>query len=264
MATRSPGPVRPDRRDPVPLWAQVLQDLRRRLEAGEFADGFPTDNQLMAQYDVSRHTVREAVRRLHEAGVVERTRGRGTVVAAASIEQPVGVLYSLFRSIEEQGYTQTSDVLTLEETTEPDAADRLGVDPGAPLVHLARVRRADDTPIAVDELWLPAELARPLLQVDFSHTAVYVELDRLCGIRPTGGWERILPGLASPRERARLGRIPASQPVFVVERFTESAGRPLEFRRSVIRGDQYAFVARWSAHGGVDSGLVPVGSSGDG
>ena len=48
-----------DRADPVPLWAQLEAELRRRIDAGEFSDGrFPTDLELTEGYEVSRHTVR--------------------------------------------------------------------------------------------------------------------------------------------------------------------------------------------------------------
>ena len=45
-----------------PLWQQVLDDLERRIEAGDIVDRFPTDRELTEHYGVSRHTVREAVR----------------------------------------------------------------------------------------------------------------------------------------------------------------------------------------------------------
>ena len=51
-----------DRDSALPLWAQVLADLRRRLASGEFGQRVPGDDELTAQYGVSRHTVREAVR----------------------------------------------------------------------------------------------------------------------------------------------------------------------------------------------------------
>ena len=51
-----------DRSSPLPLWAQLLDDLRDRLDAGEFAESFPTDLELTTAYGVSRHTAREAVR----------------------------------------------------------------------------------------------------------------------------------------------------------------------------------------------------------
>src|SRR5215813_1406000 len=53
-----------DRRSPLPLWAQLRADLRRRLDAGAFDEEFPGELALVADYGVSRHTVRSAPTRL--------------------------------------------------------------------------------------------------------------------------------------------------------------------------------------------------------
>ncbi len=174
----------PDRNSPLPLWAQVLGDLRGRLAGGEFTGRFPGDEELRETYGVSRHTVREAVRRLQAEGVIERGRGRGTFVTGAMIEQPLGALYSLFRSVEAQGYVQRSVVRHLEERRDEEAARVLGRAPDEPLVYLERLRLADDQPIVLDCSWLPAALARPLLEADFTRTALYHELHAQCGLWP--------------------------------------------------------------------------------
>ncbi len=223
----------------------MADDLRQRLDAGEFASHFPGDVELTTQYDVSRHTVRDAVRRLQEAGLVVRERGRGTHVRSPGLEQPLGTLYSLYRSIEDQGHQQRSIVRALEERHDAEAAGALALDPAAPLVYLERLRQADGRAFAVDCSWLPADIARPLLEADLSHTALYVELQERCGVRPRSGWERIRPVLPTPEQRRLLGT-PARQPVFAIERVTEGPDGPLEWRHTVVRGDDFAFVARWS------------------
>src|SRR5688500_16873790 len=116
-----------DRSNPLPLWAQLLADLRRRIDAAEFAERFPTDRNLMDQYSLSRHSVRDAVRRLHEEGLLERQRGRGTFVRPVPLEQPLGTLYSLFKTIEGHGHTQRSEVLALEVRQDAEAAGMLGL-----------------------------------------------------------------------------------------------------------------------------------------
>ena len=73
---------RPDRVSPMPLWVQVSADLRRRCASGAFADGVPGELALCADYDVSRHTIREALRALRSEGVILSQRGRGSVVRA--------------------------------------------------------------------------------------------------------------------------------------------------------------------------------------
>ncbi|MCU0259874.1 MAG: GntR family transcriptional regulator [Ilumatobacteraceae bacterium] len=235
----------PDRNHPLPLWAQVLDDLRRRLADGEFAECFPTDKDLVEEYGVSRHTVRDAVRRLQDEGVLERERGRGSFVKPIEVEQSVGTLYSLFRTIEDQGYEQRSRVLHAGRVVDELVAAELKVAPRTKLVHLRRLRLADHVPVAVDELWLAPEVGSPLLGVDLAHAAVYEEIERLGGQRPTAGTERILPDLPTTEERVLLD-IPARQAVFRIERWTELHCVPFEYRRTVVRGDRYSFVTRWS------------------
>lgn len=244
-----------------PLWAQLLADVRRRLDSGEFGDAFPTDRQLMADYDVSRHTVREAVRHLQSEGLLTRHKGRGSFVQPLALEQRVGPLYSLFRSIEDQGHIQRSEVLTLESAVDGEIAERLGLGRSAKLFHLRRLRRADGAPFAIDEIWMPAALAAPLFEVDFEHTGVYGELERLTSVRPIRGWERIRPGIPTVDERRLLGT-QAGEPVFVVTRYTESDSGPLEWRTTVIRGDAYTFTTTWSTGSttsqfGIDSAGSP-------
>ena len=177
--------------------------------------------------------------------LVERGRGRGTFDKDTMIEQPLGAIYSLFRSVEEQGFAQRSIVRRLEERSNAEAAGVLGCPPGAPLIYLERLRLSDDIPIVLDYSWLPAALARPLLTVDFTHTALYHELHVRCGVRPDAGWERIRPVLPSPEQRGLL-RLPARTPALAVERLATWQTAPVEWRHSLVRGDRFSYVARWS------------------
>jgi GntR family transcriptional regulator len=253
--------VIPDRNSPLPLWAQVLGDLRGRLARGEFTGRFPGDEELRETYGVSRHTVREAVRRLQAEGVIERGRGRGTFVTGALIEQPLGALYSLFRSVEAQGYVQRSVVRHLEERRDEEAAKVLGRAPDEPLVYLERLRLADDQPIVLDCSWLPAALARPLLEVDFTRTALYHELHAQCGLWPDAGWERLRPVLPTAEQRDLLG-LGARTPALAIERLASSHGTPVEWRHGLVRADRFSYVARWAAEDR-GAGFEPAGGPGN-
>jgi len=233
-----------DRHSPVPLWSQLLDDLRSRVASGELAGGFPTDQALMAQYDVSRQTVREAMRRMVSEGLVERQRGRGSRLREPELKQPLGSLYSLYQVIEAQGMRQTSQVLTLDERVDPVVAAQLDRGPATSLIFLERIRLAGDRPLALDQAWLPADIARPLLDADFSHTALYDELASRCHVTPEGGTEDIRPVVPTVTERGYL-QLARGRAAFLIDRRTYARGRPLEVRRTVVRGDRYALVAKW-------------------
>lgn len=237
-----------DRRNPLPLWAQLLAELQRRLADGDFASRFPTDRELTETYGVSRQTAREAVRRLATSVPLDRQAGRGTFLRPTEFEQPVGTLYSLFQAIEALGVEQRSLVQAQDLRTDAPAAAQLGLAAGERLVYLERLRLAGGVPLALDRTWMPADLAAPLLQADFSHTALYDELRVRCGVRPERGEERIRPLVPTAAEGDLL-QLPQGAAAFCIERTTWFRDRPLEFRLTLIHGERYAFVTAWSQPG---------------
>ncbi|WP_369393418.1 GntR family transcriptional regulator [Streptomyces sp. CG1] len=242
----------------TPLWRHVRDDLRSRLARGEFGDSFPGENELAARYGVSRHTIREALRELREEGLVTAAKGRRPrPLGEAVVEQPVGALYSLFASVEAAGLEQRSIVRTLDIRADAHVAVRLGMEESTPLLYLERIRLADGEPLAHDKVWLPASDARALLDVDFSHTALYDELAGRCGIRLVGGEERIKAVTPTAAEQRLLG-LPEGVAAFSIERLGRTHGRTVEWRTTLIRGDRFSVVTQFDARAGYR--LDPAGT----
>ena len=72
----------------APRYLQILDVLSRRVETGEYPleERLPTESELCDEFGASRFTVREALRRLVDRGMVQRRQGAGSVVVAASPE----------------------------------------------------------------------------------------------------------------------------------------------------------------------------------
>jgi GntR family transcriptional regulator len=249
----SPGPIQPIRTDPLPLWAQVSEDLRRRIGAREFDSGLPGEHDLTDQYGVSRHTIREALRVLRVEGLLKSERGRGTTVAQIQYSQNLGALYSLFTTIADQGVEQSSTVLRLVVTVNPTVAKELNVDPTSEFVVVERIRFAGGEPLAYDTAWLLAEFSRPLLDADFTHSSIYGELRNRCAIVMDAGGERIYAQVASQHIATALN-IASGSPVFVLERIGKSGDRVIEWRETFIRGDRFTLEVDFS-----DKATTPVG-----
>ncbi|MGB3186466.1 MAG: GntR family transcriptional regulator [Ornithinimicrobium sp.] len=237
-----------DRSSREPLWSQLHADLLDRLTAGEFSNGFPGESHLRQEYGVSRHTVREALRRIREAGLVRSGRGRPSEVLATTIEQPLGSIYSLFHEIEARGMIQASVVLACTLAVEPQIAAHLDLAPDTELFTLERVRLAAGEPLAHDCVWLPGDIGAPLLHTDFGHTALYDELDRRHIPRPDGGSERITATNLSPPQAEHLN-VTAGTAALVIERTGLHQGRPIERRRTTIRADRFTLLMSWTSKG---------------
>ena len=246
--------MRPDRANPLPLWAQVCADLRRRIEAGDFAAGFPGELTLTEEYEVSRHTIREALRVLRGEGVLRSQRGRPTIVEPTVYRQSLGTLSSLFDSVAAQGATPRSDVLRLATTVNASVSEDLGLPADTDLVVVERLRYADDQPIAHDVSWLPRDLAAGLLDRDLSHAALYAELQEL-GVGIDGGAERVTAERA-PRHIAGLLQLAADDPVLLLERRATAQGRPVEWRETHVRADRFSLEAQWTTAGSTLSAAV--------
>lgn len=238
-----------DRSSPMPLWAQLQQELTRRLGSGEFDQEFPGELELVDAYAVSRYTVREALRRLRESRLIDSAKGRGSWVRrGGDSNPPLGSLYSLFREVDAQGIIQRSTVLSQRVVTWPDAAKELGLAPDAELFHLERVRLADEQPMAHDQVWIPAQLAAPLLEVDFTVSGLYDELAARCGVSLSGGRERISAVIPNEVDR-KLLEVPSDVACFQIERVSIVRSTPLEYRLTVVRADRYSVLAEWSPQG---------------
>ncbi len=231
-----------------PLWQQVLDDLERRIEDGDISGRFPTDKELTEQYGVSRHTVREAVRRLRARGLVDRHRGRGSFLNEARLTQPLGGLYSLFRAVEDRGLEQRSEVLALEVARDPAVAARLDLPPRSEMVRLERLRYAGEEPLALDSVWLPRDIGRHILDVDLTRTALYDELLSRAGVRITAVDETLEPMIPDADARDLL-QLDDDEALLRVRRLGSSDGRLVECRVTLIRGQRFLYTSSWRADG---------------
>lgn len=123
-------------------------------ELGE-GDALPPERDLAQRYEVSRETVRQALRELILEGRLAR-QGRGTVVAGPKMEQPLA-LASYTEGVRRQGRTPGRRLIGLERFPCPEAlAAETGTEPGEPVWHLERVLLADDDRVGLESTYVSA------------------------------------------------------------------------------------------------------------
>lgn len=232
-----------DRASPIPLYVQV----RNRLLAmvGGWTDPekrFFSDEELTGMFGVSRATVRQALAELVEAGVLRRTRGRGTAVSLRKVEEKLTPGMNIRSQWEAEGRPITASVLVFERVGASAAvAEALGIADGAPVLFVKRVRATAIAPVAIDWRYLPAWIGEGLERADASSSLLHnlwrkVDLDHS---------ELTIEAALSGPEEMELLHLPACSPVLVRHLvYFDRAGRRVMAGQSIHRADLMRYSVR--------------------
>jgi GntR family transcriptional regulator len=164
-------------REQRPRYHRIADDLRGQIERGELEPGqqLPTEFELVERYEASRNTIRLALRRLTDEGLIIAGQGRGSFVrhALTPAVWDWSVLESRARHqtdergdqwasiVAESGRQPRQEVRVSIRRPPAEVAERLGLDPETALtVVRERVRIVDQDPYALADSYFPEELVR--------------------------------------------------------------------------------------------------------
>lgn len=232
-------------------YQEIGRHLRDRIAEGTYPVGstIPAIPALMSEFDVARDTVRDAVARLANEGLVTPMRGVGTVVRDSS---PVALGYRADRAAsvwaEQADAGPNSDQVVEAGWDAPDReiTSRLDLPPNSEVVHRVRHQAKGEHVAQVMEQWLPDYMANIIEEstgvnlADAStvpHTDLF-SLMRQAGDAPTTVSERISTRMPTPDE-SELLHLPTGIPVLVTHRITRnSSSTPLETSTFTGAGDR--------------------------
>jgi GntR family transcriptional regulator len=153
-------------------------------------------------------------------------------------------LSSYTEDMRAQGRQPSSRLLEAsDEPAEGDLARMLGVRAGTRMLRLRRLRLADDEPMAIETTHLALGRFRGLRRYVADGGSLYQVLKERFGVEMGHAEETIETALASPEEAELLGA-EVGMPMLLLSRHSfDTEGKPVEWVRSVYRGDRYKFVA---------------------
>lgn len=189
----------------------------------------PPENDMAKALGVSRPTLRQAMKRLAADGVVHSQRGVGTFALRSGLTRGVG-LSSLHRDLTSSGRNPSTKVLLVETVTaEPPISDELRVTSGQQLLHIERVRYADDEPLVIIYTYLALPDDVRLTRQQLEEDGLYNLLHQVGGIELVGGQQSIGVRRASPIEATILG-LEQDAPIMVAHRIAfDARGRGVEY-----------------------------------
>ena len=228
-----------------PLYQQIKDLLTRSLSVGEWKPGeaLPSEPELAQRFQVSQGTVRKALDALTAEGVLVRRQGKGTFVATHAEAQ---VQYRFLRLMPDHGPRQAMQRRFLELKrlrAGADIARALDLKSGDGVLQLRRLLLAGDTPVVLDDIWLPARLFKGLTAERLSayRGPMYGMFEADFGVQMIRAEEQIRAVAAGAAEAAVLGVAPGAPLLLVERRSFTYAGRPVELRRGLYRTEAHYY-----------------------
>jgi GntR family transcriptional regulator len=225
----------------VPLYFQLAEILKERIEAGRWPAGerFPSERELSEEFEISRTVIRPALELLQSDGQLTRIKGRGTFVTPPKAAWKVCGLTRLLYGPRKPD-VEVRVLSASEQPAEPDVQEVLELESDT-VVHATAVVLSTGSPIYMTNSFIPGsrlpELTAALLAGSPTEAAPGA----------TGGAPELESASASvatafvSRWEAAQLELSAGDPCFLiryVERMRDADGiRPVEFARVVFRSD---------------------------
>lgn len=235
------------RRSGIPLYHQIQQRLLDQIQSGVFkpSEPIPSIQKIAASMGVSQMTVRQAVKSLCELGVIYSRQGKGTFISRIKMERDFRQVLSFSEETRARGATPHSRLISFRiQMPNRETREALALGHKDKIFRLRRVRFADALPMGIECSCLPVKLCPGLLESFDPETSLYQKLAEQYKIQLMVTKEVIEVGQASDEEAGYIEIAPQS-PVFLFTRlsFLES-GKPVEYAKSIYRGDRYKIVNR--------------------
>lgn len=240
-----------------PLWGDIAAALRDQINSGEIKPGetLPSELELANRYSVSRDTVRRALNRLTQEGLL--TPGRGRLGRQVRKSQPLTFFAHVSESrkraderraagtdtwmsdVADQGRQGSQSITVAIDPASPEVAARLGLPEGEPVAVRRRVRAVDEVPHNLNDTYYPRDISAGTaieIPVDIPQGVITLMADMgYVQVRYHDDLETRMP---TPEEASEL-QIPPGVPVLVQYRTGYTAeDRPVKVTICVWPGDR--------------------------
>ena len=226
-----------------PMYRQIAEALREKINEGELkpGDALPTESSLQEAFNVSRVTVRQALKLLTEEQIVESIQGSGTYVKEERVNYDIYQLTGFYEKLADRNVDTHSEV-SIFEVLKADAklAEKLNLSHDDKVWHVKRVRFIKQKPVNLEETWMPLAMF-PDLTWEVMENSKYHYVEQIKKLVIDRSEQELVPIMPSEEAIAALSLDPTKPILEKVSRGFLKDGRVFEYSRNVFNTDDYKF-----------------------
>jgi GntR family transcriptional regulator len=212
--------------------------LRQQIHAAAYLDELPTENQLSAEFSVSRNTIREALSILKHEGLIDRGPKVGTHVAQRKYDHRIDSLLGLKEAFKHVGEVRNEVRAAMSVVAPPAVASRLQLEPGEQAVFIERLRYLGDLPLSLDLTYLTPDIGTQILDHPLETQDLFALIEQVSGHR-LGSASLALEAIPADAHSAATLQVPDGSALLMLERVTSlDDGRPVDLEYIRMRGDR--------------------------
>ena len=203
-----------------PRYSEIKEHIIRRIDTARWkaGDRVPSENELAAQFAVSRMTARRALQELGEEGLLVRTQGLGSFVADGRPMSSMLEIRSIDQEIGSRGHNHRAQVMLLESTiAERSSALLLGLEEGAEIFHSILLHWENALPLQYEERFVNPRFGPDYLTQDF---AAITPSNYLLAISPLTEADQTIEAINVDATISQALRIKRSEPCLKLTRRT--------------------------------------------
>ena len=226
------------------LYRQIYTEIKTEIETGKIKPGeqILPEVELMEKYKVSRITVRKALKMLADENYIVRSAGKGTFVPLKHYQRSISSTMSFSQVCACMGYESGAHTVKccIEDATEEDIKE-LGVNPGAKVVVVERLRYADGVPVSF-EISRFTEKYDFLLHENLNDESMYAIIQEKYGITFSNS-QKVLELQFSNYEWSKYLSIPTNYPLLSIKSIVSTtSGEKAQRSHQLIVGTKFKLI----------------------